>query len=271
MHRSSRTVSLVATVVAAATLVSGCGGGGGSKPAAVDTSAAAAIAALSSKLAALTTTTPAAATPAASAAPTPAASAAAASTGGLPAVPSGAALSSLLATPASTAPAPAASNLGALASQANAAVGGALAVLDVTKYCNAVPHADIQALIKATVGAPVDFPLQCGWKGTDLKLSVNPNDDNVKAGSELIVGSDAKPLTGVGDTAKWDAPVPNATLPNVFAQKGAKFTCYVQAGDVPQSTVTYTGSDPFFKITDAAELAYATKEAKLCSDVFGVS
>ena len=277
--RTGTAAALAATLM----LATGCGGSS-AKPDAAEASASAAIAALSSKLAALTSP---AATPAAATSATPATPAAAAATsaaganpaptsavpaaptsGGLPVVPSGAALSSLLAT-TSSAPAPAASNLAALKSQVDSALGGAAGATDVSKYCNAIPHADLQALVKATVGAAIAFPFQCAWNGTGLKVSVNPNDDDIKGSSELI-GSDGKAISGVGDLAKWDSPVPNMTLPNVYAQKGAKFTCFVAGDDVPTSTIAYTGSDPFFKITDAAELAYANKEAKLCSDVFAV-
>ena len=277
--RTRTAVVLLATV----TLTAGCGGAadkiGAARSdlagaAAAATSAEAAIAALSSKLAALTSATPVpvpSAAPTSAAAPTPSATPSAAaspSAGGLPSVPSGAALSSLLATSASPA-APTSGNLSGALASANAALGGALSQLDVTKQCAAIPLAQVQALVKAPVGPAANAPLQCGWKGTDLEVSLSPNDVGQKSYKALL-STEGHPLPGLGDAAQWFQPV-NGVVPDVNSRKGS-LTCYVQGvGDLPSSTMPYAGKDPFFSTKTADAQAYADKEAKLCADIFAVS
>ena len=146
-------------------------------------------------------------------------------------------------------------------------VGGQV---DVSKQCSAIPTADVQALLKSPPGAPVSLPLICAWKNTDLQVSLSPNDTDRKNYTDLI-SSGGHAISGLGDEAQWAEPVPGATVPNVNAHKGT-LTCYVQgADDIKTTTLPHTGSEPFYKITDADSLAYATAESKLCADIFSLS
>jgi hypothetical protein len=148
-----------------------------------------------------------------------------------------------------------------------AAVSG---LVDVSKQCEAIPTADVQALLKSPPGDQVHNPLECDWKNTTLKVDLSPNDTDKKSYNDLL-STEGHAITGLGDVAQWSEPVPGRTAPDINAHKG-NLTCYVQAADpITTLTLPYTGSDPFFKVTDADSLAYATLEAKLCADIFGVS
>jgi hypothetical protein len=58
------------------------------------------------------------------------------------------------------------------------------------------------------------------------------------------------------------------TVPFITSRKGTT-DCSVSPGlDVPQSSLPYTGSDPFFTIADADALQYANEEGRICSDIF---
>jgi hypothetical protein len=141
---------------------------------------------------------------------------------------------------------------------------------DVSKQCAAIPIAQVQALVKAKVTVAANEPLQCSWKGIDLQVSLSPNDADKSSYKALLFISGGHAITGLGDVAQWFEPVAGMTVPDVNSHKGT-LTCYVQGPDVALSTIPHTGTDPFFKISDAAGLAYATKEAKLCADIFAVS
>lgn len=144
------------------------------------------------------------------------------------------------------------------------------AKIDVSKQCEAIPTADVQALLKSPPGDQVHNPLECDWKNTSLKVDLTPDDADKKSYNELFA-TQGHSLAGLGDVAQWFEPVPGRTAPDVNAHKG-NLTCYVSAGDpITTLTLRYTGSDPFFNVTEAASLAYANLEAKLCADIFRVS
>lgn len=160
--------------------------------------------------------------------------------------------------------------LAAAISQGSKAISGVSGELDVSKQCAAITTADVQALLKGPPGAPVTNPLECGWKGTDLKVDLSPDDADKHSYNDLL-STEGHAIAGLGDVAQWFEPVPGSTAPDVNAHKGS-LTCYVQAPDpLPATTLPYTGSDPFYKIADPDSLAYANKEAKLCADIFSVS
>ena len=67
------------------------------------------------------------------------------------------------------------------------------------------------------------------------------------------------------------APPPEqTTTPWVEAHKGST-TCELSPADPPETTLVYTGSDPFYKIAPADSAAYAAKEGVLCNDIFNAS
>jgi len=142
--------------------------------------------------------------------------------------------------------------------------------LDVSKQCAAIKPADVQALMKAPVTAVTNFPGECSWYGGDLKIEIYPNDPTQKYYQNPVNGPGTTPVPGVGDQAQWFAPVAGGTTPWVEAHKGS-LTCTVSPADPPETTLAYTGSDPFFKIAPADSAAYAAKEGVLCQDVFNAS
>ncbi|HTC70306.1 MAG TPA: hypothetical protein VK662_12110 [Acidothermaceae bacterium] len=176
---------------------------------------------------------------------------------------------------ASTAAAAGASAAAAVSAPAGAAAAlagatGAGGPLDTSKQCAAIKPADVQVLMKAPVTPVVDNPGECSFYGGDLKIDIYPNDPNQKFYQNPVNGPGTTPLTGVGDQAQWFAPVPGATTPWVEAHKGS-LTCELSPADVAETTIPYTGSDPFFKIAPADSAAYAAKEGVLCQDIFNAS
>ena len=142
--------------------------------------------------------------------------------------------------------------------------------LDSSKQCAAIKPADVQAVMKAPAPAVQNFPGECSFYGGDLKIDIYPNDPTQKYYQNPVNGPGTTPLTGVGDQAQWYAPVSGATTPWIEAHKGS-LTCVVSPADVAETTIPYTGSDPFFKIAPADSAAYAAKEGALCNDIFGAS
>lgn len=156
---------------------------------------------------------------------------------------------------------------------AAAAIAGATGKggpLDSSKQCAAIKPADVQALMKAPVTPVVNDPGECSFYGGDLKIDIFPNDPTQKYYQNPVNGSGTTPVPGVGDQAQWFAPVPGASTPWVEAHKGS-LTCTISPADVSETTLPYTGSDPFFKIAPADSAAYAAKEGVLCSDIFAAS
>jgi hypothetical protein len=86
-------------------------------------------------------------------------------------------------------------------------------------------------------------------------------------GGAVAVAS-ATPLPGVGDEAVGSQPVKGATVPVIAAHKGST-TCTITPGpEVDQTTMDYTGSDPFFHVSDASAAQYAAEEGQLCNEIF---
>jgi hypothetical protein len=157
---------------------------------------------------------------------------------------------------------------GAAAAIAGATGGGG--ALDESKQCAAIKPADVQALMKAPVTPVVNYPGECSFYGGDLKIDLYANDPTQKYYQNPINGPGTTPLTGVGDQAQWFAPVPGKTTPWIEAHKGS-LTCTVSPADPPETTLPYTGTDPFFTILPADSAAYAAKEGVLCQDIFNAS
>ncbi len=156
---------------------------------------------------------------------------------------------------------------------AAAAIAGATKAggpLDESKLCKAIKPADVQALMKATVTPVVNYPGECSFYGGDLKIDIYANDPTQKYYQNPVNGPGTTPVPGVGDQAQWSAPVAGATTPWVEAHKGST-TCTISPADPPETTLPYTGSDPFFKIAPADSAAYAAKEGVLCNDIFAAS
>jgi hypothetical protein len=142
--------------------------------------------------------------------------------------------------------------------------------LDQSKQCAAIKPADVQALMKAPATAVVNEPGECSFYGGDLKIDIYANDPTQKYYQNPVNGPGTTPLTGVGDQAQWFAPVTGKTTPWIEAHKGS-LTCTVSPADPPETTLPYTGSDPFYTIAPADSAAYAAKEGALCNDIFAAS
>ena len=142
--------------------------------------------------------------------------------------------------------------------------------LDFSKQCAAIKPADVQALMKAPVTPVVDNPGECSFYGGDLKIDIYLNDPTQQYYQNPVNGPGTTAIPGVGDQAQWSEPVPGATTPWVEAHKGST-TCVLSPADPPETTMAYTGSDPFYKIAQADSAAYAAKEGVLCNDIFAAS
>jgi hypothetical protein len=156
------------------------------------------------------------------------------------------------------------------AAAAIAAATGKGGPLDSSKQCAAIKAADVQALMKAPATAAQNFPGECSFYGGDLKIDIYPNDPTQKYYQNTVNGPGTMPLSGVGDQAQWFAPIVGTNTPWVEAHKGS-LTCVVSPADPPETTIPYTGTDPFEKIAPADSAAYAAKEGVLCNDIFSAS
>jgi hypothetical protein len=142
--------------------------------------------------------------------------------------------------------------------------------LDVSKLCAAVPSADVQKLFKGPVPAVAANPGECDWGGGGVTVDVFPDDPSKQYYNGGAV-TNGTAISGVGDIAQWAQPVPGATVPFLAAHKGT-LTITVSPGlDVADTTMSYTGKSPFYKIPAAAALQYVTEEGQICNDMFAAS
>jgi hypothetical protein len=139
--------------------------------------------------------------------------------------------------------------------------------LDVSKLCAAVPQADVQKLFKATAPAVTVNPLECDWGAGAITVDIYAGDPTKKYLTDLF-GSSATPLSGIGDFAEWAQPVPGATVPNTGCHRGTTSITVTAGLNVDETTLSYTGSDPFYTIDPASAAGYATLEGALCTDMF---
>jgi hypothetical protein len=150
------------------------------------------------------------------------------------------------------------------------AVGAGSSVADSSKKaCDGIKSADVQALLKSSASAVTVDPFQCAWNQGAITVTIYLNDTTDKYYNDEASngGSDSHSLS-VGDKAVWFQPVPGRTVPGVVTHQGAN-TCTVQlSAEPPDTTVAYTGSDPFFTIKPADAQSYAAKEGQLCTEVF---
>jgi hypothetical protein len=156
------------------------------------------------------------------------------------------------------------------AAAAIAGATGAGGALDESKLCAAIKPADVQALMKAPVTPVVNNPGECSFYGGDLKIDIYANDPTQKYYQNPVNGPGTTPVPGVGDQAQWFAPIVGTNTPWIEAHKGST-TCVVSPADPPETTIPYTGTDPFEKIATADSAAYAAKEGVLCNDIFNAS
>jgi hypothetical protein len=145
--------------------------------------------------------------------------------------------------------------------------GAVAGQLDVSKLCAAVPQADVQKLFKATAPAVTANPLECDWGAGGVTVDIYFNDPTKHYLSDLF-GSSPTPLAGVGDFAEWSQPVPGETVPFVGCHRGTTSITVSPGLDVDQTTLTYTGSDPFYKVDPASAAQYAAEEGAICTALF---
>lgn len=151
---------------------------------------------------------------------------------------------------------------------ANAALGGALSSLDVSKLCAAVKSADIQKLFKAATPKLAVEPGECDWGGGDITVDIDLKDTSKQFYPGGAFSGNEPQLAGVGDEALWSQPVKGMTVPFITARKG-NTDCSISPGlQVDQTSMPYTGSDPFFTIADADAQQYANEEGQICNDIF---
>jgi hypothetical protein len=152
------------------------------------------------------------------------------------------------------------------------AIFGSGGPLDVSKLCAAVPQADIQKLFKAPAPAFVADPGECDWGSGGITVNIFFNDADKKLYSGgAVSNATATHLPGVGDLAQWEQPVPGQTPPFLVAHKGTTSISVSPGLDVDQTTMSYTGSAPFFKVSRAAAAKYAAEEGQICNDIFAAA
>ena len=141
--------------------------------------------------------------------------------------------------------------------------------LDVSKLCAAVPPADIQTLFKASAPSLVSDPGECNWGSGGITVDIFPNDTDMSLyGGGAVSVANASHLSGVGDIAQWTQPVPGHTVPFLVAHKGTTSISVSPSLNVDQTTIAFTGSAPFFDVSKAEALKYATEEGQICNDIF---
>ena len=135
------------------------------------------------------------------------------------------------------------------------------------KVCAAIAN-DVAAITK-NVSNPATYPGQCAFDGGATTVTFDI-DDPQHSDVTNVFGSDATSLSGVGDGAVW-SDAGGEVVPSLGAWKGA-VSCVVQPdSDVANDLVTYTGTPPFTKISDADGAAYAQKMGAVCTDVFAAA
>jgi hypothetical protein len=145
--------------------------------------------------------------------------------------------------------------------------------------CTKIPQADVQALIpqKITSVTGSNQLLECHYHFTpiaaddssDLVVGFRLDDGDQSSYKNLSDQSDHA-VSGIGDMAYWNEPVPSRTSPELSAHKG-KVTCIIQPTDPPETTLKYTGTLSFVTIDDADALAYVQLMGKVCNDVFAAA
>jgi hypothetical protein len=153
---------------------------------------------------------------------------------------------------------------GAATVVATSAAGGKAADI-----CAKIPLADAQALTPQPLQPSTNTGIgECLFHnaGQDLKVDYYLDDTDQQYYTSLS-GSNDHPLAGVGDEAYWNEPIPGQSPPALFAHQGDE-TCTILSNDPPDTTLKYSGSEPFIKVTDADALAYVQLMAKVCEDVF---
>lgn len=100
-----------------------------------------------------------------------------------------------------------------------------------------------------------------------VDIYFNDADKSLYAGGGVSAATAAH-LSGVGDLAQWAQPVPDRTVPFLIAHQGSTSISVSPGLDVDQTSMAYTGSAPFFNVTKAAALKYATEEGQICNDIF---
>ncbi len=143
--------------------------------------------------------------------------------------------------------------------------------LDVSKLCSAVPLADVQKLVKATVGpatAATALLGTCQWGEVTASIYRDDTAKKYYNGGSVYNGT---PVSGVGDVAQWGAAVPLATAPSLAAQKGSLTVTIDVGGEVADTTLSYTGSSGSYRIGAASNAKYIDEEGQICNDIFAAA
>lgn len=135
------------------------------------------------------------------------------------------------------------------------------------KVCAAVGK-DIGSVTK-TVSDPKTFPGQCAFGGGATTVTFFLSDPQ-HTDVTNVLGTGSNQISGFGDGAVW-GDNGGETAVTFGAWKGS-ISCLVQPdSDVSNDLVTYTGTPPFTKISEADGAAYAQKLGAICNDVFSAA
>ncbi|MGH2631922.1 MAG: hypothetical protein ACRDG3_00810, partial [Tepidiformaceae bacterium] len=138
--------------------------------------------------------------------------------------------------------------------------------------CGRIARADAQALLPATIKSAADDVLgDCIFTtngGAPLTITTYSSDPDQQYYKTLSGAADHQ-ISGIGDEAYWNEPVPGRTSPELNAHKG-DVTCVIQPNDPPDTTLktTPSGAGDLYTVTDADALAYVQLMGKVCNDVF---
>ena len=140
--------------------------------------------------------------------------------------------------------------------------------------CTSIPQADVQALLAFPITNTADNStyFACGYQfsggTTSFSLTWDPSDADLTSYNTLH-GNGAHTISGIGDMAYWNEPVPDHTSPSLEAHKG-NATCTIQTNDPPDITMKTTPATGIYKftVTDADALAYVELMGKVCNDIF---
>lgn len=139
-------------------------------------------------------------------------------------------------------------------------------------YCDKITRADVQALVPNTITeVGGDRIVACIFKegsSGSVEVDIYGSDPDQKYYKSLSLSNDQS-ISGVGDQAYWNEPVPNASPPELIARKG-NVTCVIQSNELPDSTIKATNSTStgLFTVSDSDALAYVQLMGKVCNDAF---
>ncbi len=162
---------------------------------------------------------------------------------------------------------------GCSSSSNSAASGDGGSTSGANDPCTSIPKADVQALLSGTISSVTDnsstYDCEYVTPAAPQPVGWNPSDSDKSSYNTLSAGASDHQISGIGDEAYWNEPVPGQTTPQLSAHKG-NVTCVIQALSDPTATTLKVteGTQGQFTVADSDALAYVTLMGKVCNDLF---